>query len=723
MGASLALAALALSVVAIPPRTSGARPAGAIAEAPSRPDPVQAPPDSVQARPDQAERTQTETTTPAGTPTIALLSQSSWVAPAGTFDLALDIAGASPTDRLDIAVFPRIASTAELDESLGHENLGRPLASDIHAFELTAYEATTTSTSTGSSTGIRTSIPVEPDTTPPFGIRLSQAGVYPVRIAVLDDDDNQLAVAVTHLIRLPPEGATTPLAVSLIVPVHAAPSHLPGGAIEMDPAALARIDAATAALRVHPTVPLTLVPTPETVDALAAVDTQTATTGGIGDPAATSRLTTFGEVAATRQILGRTYVDLDVGSWVAAPPPADASLNTQLVAGAQAIDVRIGVRPDTRTILADPTITPETLTRLVFTGTDQVVVPSGQLAPLSGTGPATSYSTFAVPDSTGHLVPAVSTDDSLVRRLTETADPVLNGHLVLADLAVTWGTSTEPRGAVLSVPADLDVPVETYDAVLDGLADRTAGGGGSPVVSPVTVDDLFRVTRTATVRSGETLVREYWAGPTLPLGDLPNRVEAARAHIASYRTMLRTDASRADDLDRQVLVSEAEGLGDEARDAYLSSVDGHIDAQFAAIVAPDDQRVTLTDERGELPITVESSLDYEVEVEVSITSVKLEFPEGDTRRVVLAPTSSTRVTVPVSSRASGAFPVEVSVRTPDDRLEITSTRFTVRSTAISGLGLVISISAGVFLLIWWGLHFRKTRRARRLVDSSHPSLR
>ncbi len=649
-------------------------------------------------------------------PTISILSQSSWVSPTGTFELALDIQGASPTDRLDLAVFPRITRPTQLDDTIRGEDLGRPLNSDIHPFELNAYPP---ATATDTRSGIQASIPVTDDRTPPFGIQLSQAGVYPVRITVTDPDDNPLASVVTHLLRLPADGtrgADTPLAFSLIVPIHAPPALQPDGTTVFDAAALQRIDAALAAIGSHPSVDLTYAPTPETLDGLAYIDAS--------NPAsATHRLPAFTRLARAQQILGQSFVDIDLGSWVASPPPADTELNEQLLTGAEVVDERVGVRPDTLTVLTDPTITAETLTRFRFTGTNQLVIPESQLEAVSGSDPAIPFQTFDVTDSAGQAIRSVATNDSLIRRLTETTDPVLNGHLVLADLALTWlTTGTDPRGTVLSVPTELAVPVETYDAILDGLTNRD-DAGGAPMVSAVTIDDLFRVTSTAPGRAGDPLIRPYTADPPGSVGSLAQDAAETRAQVASYRTMLRTDTTSADGLDRRILVAEARGLDQATRDDYLDGVTHFIDAQFDGIVTPDDQRVTLTEERGELPVTVENHLDYEVEVEVEVSSVKLEFPEGDARTVVLAPNSSTRVDVPVASRTTGAFPVQVSVRTPDHQLLIAAASFTVRSTAISGIGLILSISAGAFLLLWWAMHFRKTRRARQLVESSHPTLR
>ena len=70
----------------------------------------------------------------------------------------------------------------------------------------------------------------------------------------------------------------------------------------------------------------------------------------------------------------------------------------------------------------------------------------------------------------------------------------------------------------------------------------------------------------------------------------------------------------------------------------------------------------------------------------------------------------------MATRASGSFPVDVIIESIDGTLPVDTGRITVRSTAISGLGIVLSIGAGLFLLAWWGSHFRKVRRARGLVD-------
>jgi len=69
----------------------------------------------------------------------------------------------------------------------------------------------------------------------------------------------------------------------------------------------------------------------------------------------------------------------------------------------------------------------------------------------------------------------------------------------------------------------------------------------------------------------------------------------------------------------------------------------------------------------------------------------------------------------VRARTSGAFPLQVTLRAPQGNLVLASTRFTVRSTAASGVGVFLSVGAALFLLAWWGTHLHRGRRDRRLV--------
>jgi hypothetical protein len=647
---------------------------------------------------------------------LSLVEQSAWVGPEGTFDLRLRVENAPPGAKLALAVYRADGSRTAFANSINGEDLGSPLRPLPPVIPIDFLPR-------AADGSVVLSFPVTTETPGPLGVRVDGQGVFPVLVSVLDADDDELDRLTTHLVRLPDPGdAGRPLAFTLIVPFASGPSFAPDGRPQVAPETATRAGAAANALVRNPTVPLTLDPVPETVEALYS-------SGDAGNRLVTSLRGALGD----RQVLADTYVPLDLGSWVASPDPSvPDELGFQTTTGADVLGALLGVRPDRRSTVVDRSVTREALTWLSEVGVDQLVVPEDQLGPLSGQAAQVTFTQrFEVLNSDGRAMRAVTTDAALADRLTATEDPVLNAHLVLADLAVLYfDRPNVARGAVLAVPPELAVPEATYHALLTGLSEtsQAAGrdAGGVPVVAPMTLDDLFDATSVATGPRGDALVRSYEADDPIPLGSLPESIQATRSRIGSFTEMVREGAgvARIPALDRQVLIAEAAGLDGDTRQAYLDGVSAEIDAQLANVVTTESQQVTLTDRSGDIPLTIENRLDYPVTVSVILTSAKLEFPNGNTQTVTLPPATPTQVGVAVSTKASGAFPLDVRVQSPDGALLVGSTRYTVRSTAVSGVGLLISIGAGAFLLVWWARHWRGVRRARRLVSTAaHPSMR
>jgi hypothetical protein len=130
-------------------------------------------------------------------------------------------------------------------------------------------------------------------------------------------------------------------------------------------------------------------------------------------------------------------------------------------------------------------------------------------------------------------------------------------------------------------------------------------------------------------------------------------------------------------------------------------------------------------------VTFRNGTGYPVHVVVTMRSDKLEFPgapdarpdsDGSrppnevTRKLDLVRRNET-ARFSVNTRASGAFPVLVTLESPDGSLVVDRSTLTVRSTAASGVGLLLSGAAGLFLFAWWGRHVVHGRRARRLVPA------
>ncbi|HEV7526083.1 MAG TPA: hypothetical protein VGP92_14020, partial [Acidimicrobiia bacterium] len=92
------------------------------------------------------------------------------------------------------------------------------------------------------------------------------------------------------------------------------------------------------------------------------------------------------------------------------------------------------------------------------------------------------------------------------------------------------------------------------------------------------------------------------------------------------------------------------------------------------------------------------------------------FPNGADQTVPLKPGSNT-IRFTVEARASGTFPMTISVTSPDGRLAFgPPVRVTVRSAVFGGWAVWLTVAALVFLAGWWANHFRRTRRNRRIAS-------
>jgi hypothetical protein len=275
------------------------------------------------------------------------------------------------------------------------------------------------------------------------------------------------------------------------------------------------------------------------------------------------------------------------------------------------------------------------------------------------------------------------------------------------------------------VPGATD-PV-ALSTLLAGLADPSGASSGSPggaLVSPVTVADLFTTTDVATTTVNgrtSTLVSDYLSAPPGELGRYPTALRAARTSLAGLLTLVPSAPTVTDPVTLAVLSSGSRTLDPDERLAMLGAAEADTTAITSEIVVSPEQVVTLTSSSGRVPLNLENRLQVPARVRIVLSSAKLDFPEGAVIEQVLPPAQTTTIDLQVETRASGAFPLDVTITSPDGNLPVATSTYTVRSTAISGVGLVLSIGAGLFLLVWWARHFRTARRARKLVASNHPA--
>ena len=649
-------------------------------------------------------------------PRLVLVDQSDWVAPDGTFDVALRPEGLTPDTVLTLEVYDKVSDRSSFTELLDPDTLLslptlRSGGAPAHRLD---------ELPTAADGAVTLTLPVDDQLPAPTdGVTLFQDGVYPYSVTASDPDGSTLTTFVGHLLRLPTAESRTDeaaMAVGVVVPVHAPVTLGADGAPVLADDDAELLAGQLQALTDDDTVPLTVDATPQTVQALAA-DDRTA-----------DDVDAFAGSLAQRTVLAETYVRVPVGSWVAAG--LQPELERQLTVGGTTLTdaLDLGPRaPDGTTAVIGPETDPAALAALADLGVEEVVVPSSLLGDAAGDPSALTH-LFDVASATGQQLRAVAADELVTAAFSASDDPVLAGHLALAALAeLSTEDSYGARGVAVTVPDDVDpVALSTF---LGGLTDTARTGGdpaAAPLVAPVPIDALFGITDAATTTEGErstTLVRPYFPQPPESLGSYPDQLTVTRQQVDGLGSLVPSGGGIVAPVADTVLLSGADDLTVDQANAQLVRARQQVTDTTDEIVVAPEQVVTLTSASGKIPLNLENRLPVEAVVRIVLTSPKLDFPNGQVLDdVTLEAATTTRLDLDVTTRASGAFPLTVEIRSADDSLPVATTKYTVRSTAISGVGLVISIGAGLFLLVWWARHFRSSRRARRLVGSPHPAL-
>ena len=116
-----------------------------------------------------------------------------------------------------------------------------------------------------------------------------------------------------------------------------------------------------------------------------------------------------------------------------------------------------------------------------------------------------------------------------------------------------------------------------------------------------------------------------------------------------------------------------------------------------------DQTITLTSQQGTVPVTIVSTAPYPVTGTLTLTSDKLLSPTARPSRstVVRPPATPTSSTSTCRPGRPGLFKVDITLHSPAGGLTLSSGQVTVRSTATSVVGVVLSLGALAVLVVWW----------------------
>lgn len=611
----------------------------------------------------------------AATGSVALVSQPAWTAPGDPFDLRLRLSASGESSQLEVAVtvYPRVSNRTNFVQSLE----GRLRTSGLEITRVALAD-----------------LVADDDGVVTFRItpELARDGVYPVRVELREKGGGAvLDTFTTHLVRVPAVIEGERLRIATLMPLHAPPAVRPDGTTELDVAAADHLAMVAQALEAHSDVAVVLRPTPETLDALA-------TSARERDRAT---LFALARVRSDHQLLAAPYVPADLPALLDAG--LDEEVRAQFRRGRETLIRALGVPPTEDAWVSDERVDERVLPSLGGEGVERVVVAERDLVPVDLTTTLTQPFELEL-RSRGFQ--AAAADPQLTADATRPGNPVLAAHHLLADLAVVYfDRPGRPGVVVLAPPRDWRPAPEFLSAFLGGLR-------AHPVVGAVSLDGVFEV---PVLTSGRRpLVRQLTPQP--PPSRYPaGAARAARRRLDSFSTILEPGNAVFDRIERTLLTSQSTDIRPRARSAYLDGVRAQVNQEVDRIRMPDDRSITLTARQGEIPVTISNRTGYPVRAMLRVQSETLLFPHGDRRPLDLTrPNTTERFTV--RARSSGAFPLRVRLESPDGALVLAQTRFTVRSTAASGVGLAISAGAASFLLIWWARHLRG-RRSRRLVPA------
>jgi hypothetical protein len=601
---------------------------------------------------------------PATAPALRLASQPVSVGPDDPFIAFLQVEGAPSGSELVVDIYDRVTDPAQVGAEPSHSAatfepipLGdaRPGVNPA-AFKIELY-------SEGHP---------RPDSASAW--KIDRAGVYPIRVKLQDADGHVLTTLVTQLVRRPgPDETVRTAHVAVVARVHRDPGPAPDTAL---PTRFSRhLDRFLGALRTHASLPATFAVTPETAARMAT------------DPDAKplyGRLRT--EVRRKgRELLDAPYVDIDPPSLVAAGLAGELSRQRDL--GRDTLKEFLG-EPSTGSWRMDRPLDTASLTAMRGRGIFRLLVSADTLKT-----PPQAPTRLAAGDGEVRAIP-IDHDYSLDPS-TSGGDPILAAHRLLARLAASADNADTEQAIVLSVDT-ATVDALALPALFDGLI------FGAPFFTAETVDQLYDAPEAA---GTQELV------PSTPrdLGATGQLAVDTQASLDSYSSMIPDQPELVARYQRPMAVAASVDLSEAERRTRLNAIQATLDRRLGAVSTPAKDKVTVGARNARFPLTITSSLRYPVQVVIDLDSPdRLKFPHNHFAQTVEP--GRTVIQIRVHTKASGDTPVRITLRTPDRRVVLTESQYTIRSTVVSGIGLVLTVGAAAFLALWWGRHVAQARR-------------
>lgn len=636
---------------------------------------------------------------------LQLLSQTAWVgAGHDQFRLQLKVTARDPAkEMLAVVIYSELTTRSELQATLSGY-FPNVYDTGIPPVPLGALHK-------GPAGGADMVIPVNSAS---GSLPLSTTGVYPVQVFLEQGGVRQGPALTTFLVYAGPGAAHLQrLNAAMVVPLSSnTVTEAPGGRGTLPLLEASELRADLAVLSTS-RAPVTIQAGVQTVEALdrsgpagrlAVTDLRRAVSGG-------------------DELLPATSFPVNLPALVSAGLASD--VEKMVSAGDATLGALAGTAPSASTWAFPGGVDAAAMAVLEKMGARRVVVPEADLSTLP---PAYQQLTFAQPtelDVGTRRVEVIGADGELsasVDQASALGQPALVANHVLAELAmIDLEAPSDVRGVVLLPPGSSPVDPTFLSVLLAGLS-------SDPLVAAVTVAGEFKAVPRAPGPSGAFLVRQLGgpvsSAPLMGIGQLRRALVVLSDDAAVYGPGSPTVST----LGQGLLASLSSALSAPQRQAMIAGLSRAASSELTKVRLPPPASITLTSRQGRLPLTVLSGAGVPARVRLVLSSEELSFVEASFSAGKCRPVNAgsedceltldhatTTLQVPVVVRTSGAFQLSLELETPDGARAIEASTDTVRSTAISDVGLALMLSAALFLAAWWVHNSRHGRRARRLV--------
>ncbi len=652
-----------------------------------------------------------------------LLGQDATVTPPApgdpaSFTITLKVDGASAGAEIGLSFYGKLSTASGFDQTLTGAPTG--LLHTVSPQPLSSLKRT------AGGVQLITTV-VEGDTAAPSGsttVNVSDrsncvpgteacSGVYPVVVELFDADGSVVSHFTTYLTYAETKSAS-PLVFAWVVPMGSETQIRTTGSLEDAIPALSagRVEdlaALTQELAANPGVQVSVAASPSAIEWLE----------HSSSPAARNALSRLHALAADgpHRLIAQPYVPINLSQLAAAGIPTEVEgqiTRAEAVMDLFAPGLAPAEEPSWQTWVATGPIGPAIAAGMREVGaaarstTDSLVLPDTDLPSATEEAHATWSQPFTLAVGHGQGIRAAVSNSALSSFFTaQPADPVLAANQLLADLACIQSELPNPpstRGVIAVAPPSWDPDPRFVDALVAGLADN-------PVVSTATLSGFFAEVKSGVNDAASTRHLADGSGPAAISTAEAAEIVAARKKIDGFDEAVQGQPAVENKLEELLLTAESDQLSPAAQHAGLAVFGRQLTGELGEIQVVKNT-VTLTARTASIPITIVSSAGFALRATLTLSSPKLQFPDGAARNVLIDhPTNSTQIEV--RARTSGDLPLSFSLTSRDGELVIARGRFTVRSTATSIVGIVLTLVAAVVLIGWWVRTWARGRRERR----------